>query len=96
MGKQIPRDASNDYSPEIIAEAPAVHRGNHRRELNHTKRYSFDPEEMAGNIESLFGVAQVPIGLAGPLLITANTPRESSTCPWRPSRAPCSRATTAA
>jgi hydroxymethylglutaryl-CoA reductase (NADPH) len=69
MGKQIPRDASNDYSAEIIAERQRFIEETTGAELNHTKRYSFDPEEMAGNIESLFGVAQVPIGLAGPLLI---------------------------
>jgi hydroxymethylglutaryl-CoA reductase len=54
---------------EIIAERQRFIEETTGAELNHTKRYSFDPEEMAGNIESLFGVAQVPIGLAGPLLI---------------------------
>jgi hydroxymethylglutaryl-CoA reductase (NADPH) len=32
-------------------------------------RYSFDPAVVAGNIENFIGVAQVPIGLAGPLLV---------------------------
>jgi hydroxymethylglutaryl-CoA reductase (NADPH) len=31
--------------------------------------YSFDPAIAAGNIEQFVGVAQVPIGLAGPLLV---------------------------
>ena len=35
----------------------------------HIGRYSFDPAVLAGNIENFTGVAQVPIGIAGPLLI---------------------------
>jgi len=35
----------------------------------HLGRYSFDPAVLAGNIENFVGVAQVPIGIAGPLLI---------------------------
>jgi len=31
--------------------------------------YSFDPGCLAGNIENFIGVAQVPIGIAGPLLV---------------------------
>jgi hydroxymethylglutaryl-CoA reductase (NADPH) len=30
------------------------------------QRYPFDPSEVAGNIENFLGVAQVPLGLAGP------------------------------
>jgi hydroxymethylglutaryl-CoA reductase (NADPH) len=66
---KIPRSGENDYSPEILAERQAFIEQETGAELNHTKQYSFDPSEMAGNIESMFGVAQVPVGLAGPLLI---------------------------
>jgi len=69
MSKSIPRDNSNDYAPEIIAERQRFIEETTGAKLDHTKRFSFDPEEMAGNIESIFGVAQVPIGIAGPLLI---------------------------
>jgi hydroxymethylglutaryl-CoA reductase (NADPH) len=37
--------------------------------LTHTSQYSIDPASVRGNIENFFGVAQVPIGLAGPLLV---------------------------
>lgn len=37
--------------------------------LEHVGSYSFDPAVLAGNIEHFVGVAQVPIGLAGPLLV---------------------------
>ena len=69
MSKQIPRDSSNDYNPEIIAERQAFIEETTGAKLNHTKQFSFDPEGMSGNIESIFGVAQIPIGIAGPLLI---------------------------
>jgi hydroxymethylglutaryl-CoA reductase (NADPH) len=39
-------------------------------DLTHTGTYSFDPAAvLPGNIESFSGVAQVPLGFAGPLLV---------------------------
>jgi hydroxymethylglutaryl-CoA reductase (NADPH) len=38
-------------------------------ELQHVGSFSFDPGILTGNIEQFVGVAQVPIGLAGPLLV---------------------------
>ncbi|MFI5209225.1 MAG: hydroxymethylglutaryl-CoA reductase, partial [Gemmatimonadales bacterium] len=37
--------------------------------LKHVSGYSFDPVVAAGNIENFTGVAQVPLGFAGPLRI---------------------------
>jgi hydroxymethylglutaryl-CoA reductase (NADPH) len=37
--------------------------------LEHVASYSFDPSELPGNVENFAGVAQVPLGLAGPLLV---------------------------
>ncbi len=37
--------------------------------LPHIGSYSFDPEAMRGNIENPIGVVQVPLGVAGPILI---------------------------
>jgi hydroxymethylglutaryl-CoA reductase len=37
--------------------------------------YSFDPSTLPGNVESFVGVAQVPIGLAGPLLVNGEHAR---------------------
>lgn len=69
MSKSIPRDNADDYSPAIIAERQRFIEETTGARLDHTRRFSFDPQEMAGNIENLFGVAQIPIGIAGPLLI---------------------------
>lgn len=37
--------------------------------LDHVGSYSIDPAALPGNIDNFMGVAQVPIGLAGPLLV---------------------------
>ncbi|MFH1976304.1 MAG: hydroxymethylglutaryl-CoA reductase [Pseudomonadota bacterium] len=36
---------------------------------HHLRQYSFDPAMLPGNIEHFSGVAQIPIGFAGPLLM---------------------------
>ncbi len=69
MSKAIPRDILNDYSADIVAERQRFIEETTGASLNHTRQFSFNPEDMAGNIESIFGVAQIPIGIAGPLLI---------------------------
>ena len=68
MTTKIPR-ASDDYTNDIIKERQAFIEEKTPAKLNHTRQYSFDPEVMSGNIENMFGVAQVPIGIAGPLLV---------------------------
>jgi hydroxymethylglutaryl-CoA reductase (NADPH) len=37
--------------------------------IEHVGHYSLDPASTAGNIENFIGVAQVPMGLVGPLLV---------------------------
>ena len=39
------------------------------RHPEHVGRYSIDPAALRGNIENFVGAAQVPIGIAGPLLV---------------------------
>ena len=65
----IPRDLANDYSDEIIETRQAFIREKTGAELDHTKKYSFEPSVTQGNIEHFSGVAQVPLGFAGPLLV---------------------------
>jgi len=69
MSKKIPRSNDNDYSADIIGQRQKFIADNTPAKLHHTKQFSFDPETMDGNIENLFGTVQVPIGLAGPLLV---------------------------
>ncbi|MEZ5400199.1 MAG: hydroxymethylglutaryl-CoA reductase [Bryobacteraceae bacterium] len=37
--------------------------------LHHTGQISFDPESLRGNIENPIGAVQVPVGVAGPMLV---------------------------
>lgn len=69
QGPKIPRSREDDYSSEIIADRQAFIEAQTGVELDHTKQFSYDPHVMEGNIENIWGVAQVPIGVAGPLLV---------------------------
>jgi len=66
---RIPRDAQDDYSEKAIKERQDFvekYTGTH---LEHIRNYSFDPHITAGNCENFTGVAQIPIGFAGPLKV---------------------------
>ncbi|MEA2431671.1 MAG: hydroxymethylglutaryl-CoA reductase [Thermoleophilaceae bacterium] len=66
---KIPRDREDDYKPEAIEARQEFIRAHTGVELEHVPHYSFDPKLTAGNVEQFVGVAQVPIGLAGPLRV---------------------------
>src|SRR3954471_17379237 len=65
----VPRDRTDDYTPEAARTRQEFVREHTGAELEHVSHYSFDPGTLTGNIEQFVGVAQVPIGLAGPLLV---------------------------
>ena len=66
---KIPRDRDDDYAAEPIKARQEFVRAQTGSALEHVSSYSLDPGTLPGNIEGFFGVAQVPIGLAGPLLV---------------------------
>jgi len=63
----VPYDKEDNQSPRIIAERQQFVEQYTGVQLQHINRYSFDPAVTRGNIENFTGVAQVPIGFAGPL-----------------------------
>ena len=65
----VPRDRENDYTREAAATRQEFVREQTGAELEHVSSYSFDPAILSGNVEQFVGAAQVPIGLAGPLLV---------------------------
>ena len=65
----IPRDEHDDYGEAIIKQRQSYFESFTGAKLNHIGRYSIDPNTLKGNIEHFIGVAQVPIGIAGPLHI---------------------------
>ncbi len=66
---RIPRDPSADYTREMAEKRAGFLRGKSGATLKHVQGYSFDPGLLPGNIENFTGVAQVPIGIAGPLRV---------------------------
>jgi hydroxymethylglutaryl-CoA reductase (NADPH) len=65
----LPREEADDYSDDIIRRRQAFVEGYTGQRLRHINHYSFDPVEVRGNCENLTGVAQVPLGFAGPIHI---------------------------
>jgi hydroxymethylglutaryl-CoA reductase (NADPH) len=65
----VPRDRENDYTEQAVERRRRFVRERTGVELEHVPHFSFDPAITGGNIEQFIGVAQVPIGLAGPLLV---------------------------
>jgi hydroxymethylglutaryl-CoA reductase (NADPH) len=66
---RVPRDLSNDYTEEMAAARRRFVAERTGAVLDHVGNYSIDPALVSGNGENFFGVAQVPIGVAGPLRI---------------------------
>jgi len=66
---RIPRSKDDNYSHEIIQERQKFVEDFTGVRIEHIKHYSFDPHITGGNIENFTGVAQIPIGFAGPLHI---------------------------
>ncbi len=64
----VPRGEDN-YGVEAIAARHAFLESATGVRPTHIAHYSFDPHDTEGNVENFIGVAQVPIGLAGPLLV---------------------------
>ncbi|HIA36366.1 MAG TPA: hydroxymethylglutaryl-CoA reductase, partial [Flavobacteriales bacterium] len=66
---RIPRSQENDYGDDIINERQNYIEKTTNTKLEHIRKYSFDPKALQGNIENFTGVAQIPIGFAGPITI---------------------------
>ncbi len=67
--KKIPCDKMNNYDMDIVRQRQEFIEDYSGVQLHHIKHHSFDPAVTKGNIENFTGVAQVPMGFAGPLKI---------------------------
>lgn len=72
---KVPRSKDNDYSRDAATARRDFVREQTGTHLEHVGSYSFDPSMLPGNIENFTGVAQVPLGLAGPLRINGEHAR---------------------
>ncbi len=71
----LPYDKEHNQSPEIIGARQAFIERKTGVALRHVGHYSIDPAATRGNVENFTGVAQVPIGFAGPLHVNGEHAR---------------------
>jgi hydroxymethylglutaryl-CoA reductase (NADPH) len=69
VAPRIPRSSEDDYTRDIAAQRRAFLSEQAGVNLENVGRFSFDPGVLPGNIENFSGVAQVPLGVAGPFRI---------------------------
>jgi hydroxymethylglutaryl-CoA reductase (NADPH) len=65
----VPRDPEDNYSEEAVRTRHEYIEEETGVELEHVPEHSFDTSRGEGNIENFIGVAQVPLGLAGPMTV---------------------------
>ncbi len=65
----VPRMKDQGYEPDQVAQRRQWLEEITGAKLHHVGACSVDPREMRGNIENPIGAAQIPIGVAGPLLV---------------------------
>lgn len=66
---KLPRHPDLDYSTEQASTRRQQVSAQTGASLQHVGHYSFDPAVLPGNIEAFSGVAQIPLGFAGPLRV---------------------------
>jgi len=68
-GPHIPRGQSDDFAADSVQARQRFVEEFSGVKLNHVTRFSFEAARTRGNIENFTGVAQVPMGFAGPIHI---------------------------
>lgn len=66
---RIPRDERDDWSRAAVAARREIAERAAGRALAHVAGAPVAPESARGNVENLIGFAQVPLGIAGPLVV---------------------------
>lgn len=66
---RVPHDARKNYSDHFVEQRRTWLSETTNANFIHINKYSIKPEDTRGNIENFVGVAQVPIGILGPLKI---------------------------
>ena len=66
---RIPRNSENDHTLEMAEVRRQFIKQKTGAELVHTGQFSIDPAVLPGNIENFIGIVQMPVGVAGPVLV---------------------------
>jgi hydroxymethylglutaryl-CoA reductase (NADPH) len=66
---RIPRNSENDHSSEMAAVRREFIKEKTGADMTHTGQFSIDPAVLPGNIENFIGIVQMPVGVAGPVLV---------------------------
>ncbi len=73
--RTVPWSKDDNYSAGIVAERQRFVEQFSGVRLQHVTKASFDPALTRGNLENFTGVAQVPLGFAGPLRVNGEHAR---------------------
>jgi len=77
----IPRSREDDFTVEVVAARHALAESAAGRALPGLAGERVATEEVRGNVENLMGFAQVPVGLAGPLVVDTSAGRREVLVP---------------
>ncbi len=67
--KKLPYQKENDYTPEMATKRREFIKEITGADMTQVGSYSFNTDVLPGNIENFIGVAQIPMGVAGPIKI---------------------------
>jgi hydroxymethylglutaryl-CoA reductase (NADPH) len=66
---RIPRNSENDHTSEMAQVRREFIKQKTGAEMTHTGQFSIDPAVLPGNVENFIGIVQMPVGVAGPVLV---------------------------
>jgi hydroxymethylglutaryl-CoA reductase (NADPH) len=69
MEKKLPFNKQDNYSEDLASQRRTFVSEQTGVEFKHLDKYSFEPSVLPGNLENFSGVAQIPIGFAGPIKV---------------------------